>query len=216
MITSSPSALNAGDARIFGTHCFTHVSAVDKPPGRPSLHGGSCPSLHTFGVMYDRFGVVAADCRSVESASNPTTSFAQIGESMIEWKYTHGSWRVAYMSAFGRCKCLVDCVELRMPAGLGLGRRVADVFLVGLPRLAGRVELVGDRLHRLRVDAALPEHLAVGAGAGRCEVPVGHAVALGVGIGRLAADLCDVVVEARVTDREVVREQLALRAQDVR
>ena len=32
------------------------------------------------------------------STSSPTTFVAHAGESMIEWKYTHGSCRVAYMS----------------------------------------------------------------------------------------------------------------------
>src|SRR6478736_5630045 len=52
-----PPALYAGDARIFGAHFWRNASADFRPPGRPSLHGSSWPSLQTFGVMYARFGV---------------------------------------------------------------------------------------------------------------------------------------------------------------
>ena len=61
--------------------------------------------------MYERFGVVAADARSGVSASRPTTFVAQIGESMMPWKYTQGSWRVAYMSPF-----LATSVESMAPS----------------------------------------------------------------------------------------------------
>src|SRR5580692_2504943 len=60
VITNMPLVLYAGDARIFGTHVARNLSAEMSPPGRPSLHGMSCPSSHTFGVMNERFGVFAA------------------------------------------------------------------------------------------------------------------------------------------------------------
>ena len=54
--------------------------------------------MQTFGVMYTRFGVFAADVRSPGSAVSATSLVLQAGVSMIEWKYTNGLWRVAYMS----------------------------------------------------------------------------------------------------------------------
>ena len=120
---------------------------------------------------------------------------------MIEWKYTNGSCRVAYMSVlvgmsvestspiFG-CRHVFGCVgEFAMSCWYA--------FHV----LPAAVELVGDRLHRRRVHAPLPERLLVGAGAGRHEVAEVRAVGLGLRVRRLAADLRDVVVEARVADR---------------
>src|SRR2546426_8211961 len=48
--------------------------------------------------MYARFGVLGIFPKSPASASRPTTFIAQLGSSITEWKYTKGSWRVAYMS----------------------------------------------------------------------------------------------------------------------
>ena len=49
--TSRPSCWYAGEARIFGIQVLSHSSAVTRPPGRPSTHGLSWPSLQRFGVM---------------------------------------------------------------------------------------------------------------------------------------------------------------------
>src|SRR5258708_1570621 len=84
---------------IFGTQVCSQASAEVRPTGRPSTQGPSCPSSHRFGVMYDRFGVVAAEDRSDVSPFRSTTCWAQdAGLSMMEWKYMNGSWRVAYWS----------------------------------------------------------------------------------------------------------------------
>ena len=88
--------------------------------------------------------------------------------------------------------------------------RCAHVLLIRAPRLARRGELIADRLHRGRIDATLPECLAVFAGSLRGELDELDAITLRRRVGRLAADLRDVVVEARVPDAEVLREQLSL------
>src|SRR5260221_11878806 len=46
---SRPSFLNAGDARIFGTHVWSHALAEVSPPGLPSGHLASWPSLQRLG-----------------------------------------------------------------------------------------------------------------------------------------------------------------------
>ena len=48
---SRPSALYAGEARIFGTHVARNASAAASPPGVPSMHGDSVPSLQRLGAM---------------------------------------------------------------------------------------------------------------------------------------------------------------------
>ena len=101
---SSPSFLNAGEPVMRGTHADRKASmlapAVAAPPSL--THGASCPSLHRFGVMKLRLGVVATDARSVAS---PVVPFGAVGgnapvadpsgttlalhsavSSMIEWK----------------------------------------------------------------------------------------------------------------------------------
>src|SRR5256885_2564909 len=107
----------------------------------------------------------------------------------------------------------VGATDVRVAAGLRVGGRVAHVLLVGPPGAVGGVELVGERLHRRRVHAALSEHLAEIADACARELAERRAVALGRGVRTLPADLCDVVVEARVADGEVLGEELALRGQ---
>ena len=89
--TSIPSCLNAGDARIRGTHCDKKASDDTRPPGSPSTQGASWPSWQRFGVMKEKFGVVAADARSPVSRSSPTTCVAHDGDPVIEAKYTKGS-----------------------------------------------------------------------------------------------------------------------------
>ncbi len=48
---TSPWSLYAGECRIFGTHFWRNTLALTSPPGLPSTHGESCPSLQRFGVM---------------------------------------------------------------------------------------------------------------------------------------------------------------------
>ena len=48
-----------------------------------------------------KLAVVLTDCRSLIRLLRFTTWVAQSGESMIEWKYTNGLWRVAYWSPSG-------------------------------------------------------------------------------------------------------------------
>src|SRR6478735_4604294 len=62
--TSSPSAI-AGELRITGTYLRSHASALTSPPGCPSTHGSSWPSLHRFGVMNEKFAVVDVLARSL-------------------------------------------------------------------------------------------------------------------------------------------------------
>ena len=84
------------------------------------------------------------------------------------------------------------------------------------------VELVGDGLHRARVDAPLPVDLAridglIGVGRAGLDGGVGEPVVGTVGLGvlgrRLARDLGDVVVEAVVPDGVVILQELALGTQ---
>ena len=91
-----------------------------------------------------------------------------------------------------------------------MATRRAHVLLVRAPRLARRGELITDRLQRRRIHATLPERLSVRARALRGELDVLDAVGLGRRVGRLPADLRDVVVEARVPYPEVLREQFPL------
>src|SRR5579884_516400 len=63
--TSRPSRRYAGEAMIRGTHLRRNLSAVTRPPGRPSGHGESWPSSHTSGVMNEKLGVVLT-CLSAE------------------------------------------------------------------------------------------------------------------------------------------------------
>ena len=48
---------------------------------------------------------------------------------MIEWKYTNGSWRVAYMSVLVGMSVGSVAPIARVPARLRFGRRVRDVLL---------------------------------------------------------------------------------------
>ena len=104
-------------------------------------------------------------------------------------------------------------VDRGVPARLRLGRRVADVLHVPLPREVARRELVGERAHAGRVHAARPDGLAVGRRSGQAEVAVDLAVALRLRVGALAAQLGDVVGQAVVRRAVVIVEQLALREQ---
>jgi hypothetical protein len=84
--TSSPSRPNAGEARIFGIHSASHASALASPPGRPSTHGASWPSLHRLGTITDRFAVLWTCARSPGRRDSGTSLRAHDGESMIDWK----------------------------------------------------------------------------------------------------------------------------------
>src|SRR5581483_12436785 len=93
-------------------------------------------------------------------------------------------------------------------------RRGRHALRVGAPREARGLHLVADGLDARGVDAPLPDGLAVG-GARRQgrrdadELAVHGAVALRLGIRRLAAHHGDVVVQARVARAVVLREQPA-------
>ena len=62
-------AVHAGDAKIFGRLACSHLSPV------ATLQ--SCMSLQRFGVIHAKFGVVAAEVRSVLSAVYATSWLAQ-------------------------------------------------------------------------------------------------------------------------------------------
>ena len=75
---------------ISGTTRARNASADVRPPGSPDLHGESCASWHKFGVMNEKFGVVAALASAGARRVKSTTFCAHAGLSMIEWKYTNG------------------------------------------------------------------------------------------------------------------------------
>ena len=131
--------------------------------------------------------------------------------SMMEWNQTKGSWRrrvlVGRRRHFGRVggadsRVAAVGAPARVRCAAVTRRRVPHVLLVGAPgrdvgglvrRILG-VELVGDRLHRGRVDAALTVHLArvqrlVGVGRPRLDVGEGEAVVGAVGLGVLGRGL---------------------------
>jgi hypothetical protein len=83
---SRPPSRKAGEPAIRGTHSARKVLTRARPPGVPSAHEASCPSLHRSGVMKARFGVEESVARSAASRPSGTTSCAQAGESTIEWK----------------------------------------------------------------------------------------------------------------------------------
>ncbi len=124
----------------------------------------------------------------------------------------------------------VGGADRRMAAdGAELGHRrpvplrvLAHVFGVLLPGEALGAHLVADRLDVLRVDAALADQLPVLGPFFEVlafELDEGSedfAVLAGLVIGRLAADLGDVVVQAVVTDAVVVAQQRALAGERLR
>ena len=163
VMTSMPSALYAGDARIFGTSRREEAVGRDEPAGLAVDARRVVPV-----VAHVRRDEGEVRCRGgrlrdrSRARSKSTTFCLHAGESMIEWKYTNGSCRVAYMSP-GLGTIVVSFAPIgRVPA------RRAHVLHVPPPRLARRRQLVGDRLHRLRVHAALAERLAVLPGRPRC------------------------------------------------
>src|SRR5919202_6759315 len=50
-----PRCLNPRDRRMRGTLFLSHLLALTRPPGRPSLHGSLCPSLHIVGISIEKF-----------------------------------------------------------------------------------------------------------------------------------------------------------------
>src|SRR5207244_11576890 len=104
-------------------------------------------------------------------------------------------------------------VDRGVPAGLRLGRRVADVLHVPLPREATRGQLVGERAHALGVHAARADGLTVARRRGEAEVAVDLAVALRLRVRALTAQLGDVVGQAVVRGAVVIVEELPLREQ---
>ena len=106
---------------------------------------------------------------------------------------------------------VVLLVERGVAAGRGhAGAAVLHVLHVAAPAQAALRELVRDRQRRARVDAALPDRLAVRVGPERHEVREDLAVGLRHRVGRLSADHRDVVAQALVRDRVVLRQELAL------
>ena len=91
---------------------------------------------------------------------------------------------------------------------------VAHVLHVAAPAQPRAGQLIGNRLHRRRVDAARAHGLPVRPHDAREDVlEARHAVALRVGIGRLAGDHRDVVAEADVRGAVVLAQQLTLGGQ---
>src|SRR3954465_8280278 len=95
---SIPLSAYAGDARMRGTHVCRNLSSPANPPGPPSAHVASCPSLHRSGVTNENVAVVDAWARSAGRLERGTSSAAHAGRSMIEWKYTYGLCLAAYWS----------------------------------------------------------------------------------------------------------------------
>lgn len=77
----------AGLSVITGTHWRSHASTATSPPGLPSMHGLSWPSLQRFGLITLKFGVVAMLARSsgIRVSGTSFWSHTEIA-SMIEWK----------------------------------------------------------------------------------------------------------------------------------
>jgi hypothetical protein len=108
---------------------------------------------------------------------------------------------------------------VRGPGGAVAVRVDAHVLLVGPPGQVMSGELIGDRAHVPRVDAAVAGQLAVLGplvevlAAELDELLEELAVLAGLVVRRLAGDLRDVVVQAVVADAVVVAQQRALRRQ---
>src|SRR3954464_12019646 len=86
VMTSKPSFLNAGDEVMRGTQTRRNASTDFSPPGLPSAHGSSCPSLQRSGVMKLSAGVVDARARSSPRCGSGTTLRVQELSSMTLWK----------------------------------------------------------------------------------------------------------------------------------
>src|SRR6185437_15539588 len=158
VMISKPSCLNAGEATICGTHSRRNLSAETSPPGSPFLQGALWPSWQRSGVMKEKFGVVATDCKSTGSLSRLTTCVAQVAaSSMTEWKYTNGLCLSAYRSA-----AVAMLVTSTSPI-FGCARRIgAHAFHVTLPGVTRVLQLVGQGLHIGGIHAARTANLAVG------------------------------------------------------
>src|SRR3954452_6539176 len=86
VMTSRPSFLNAGDDVMRGTQRRRNASTDFSPPGRPSAHGSSCPSLQRSGVMKLNAGVVEARARSSPRCGSGMTLRVQELSSTTLWK----------------------------------------------------------------------------------------------------------------------------------
>src|SRR5215469_1803357 len=192
VIKISPPSLYAGDAMISGTQVARNLSICARPPGWPVTQGASCPSLHRFGEIHEKAGVVLAAARSPRSGWNDSTCAAQYLPSPVtERKYMNPSRRGDSPVA-GRV--VPHVLHVRRPGQLG-GRQLVAEGGDGL----------GENASALRC-----EHLVV-----RPDGRLGRrhpdgAVLLGQYVRRLAGDLRDVVVRAVVPDRVVAGEQRAL------
>src|SRR5713101_6873137 len=94
--------------------------------------------------------------------------------------------------------------------------RARHVLHVRLPGQSRGRELIGDRLDGSGIDTALAEVLAIGRGDGGTETSVEEAVRLRCDVRTLSAHHRDVVVEARMADRVVLAEELALLREGLR
>ena len=199
-----------------GTHSLRNSSALFSPPGLPSTHGSSWPSLHRLGVMKrvvgrrrDRPQVVRQPVeRDVVGVAAPLVVDDRVE---VDERVVAGGVLVAHARALRG----VRLVGSGVAACLGLVGRVPHVLHVAAPGQVLGLQLVGDRLDRGRVDAALPHRLAVGADGPREDVHERRAVGLRHRIRGLAAHQGDVVAEREVRGRVEVGEQLALGGQRV-
>ena len=179
-----PSALNAGDARIFGTHVCEERVGRHRPAGlavdarlvvavvaevRRDVRRGSASSPPT------QVGVSASSRRRSASHSRRVDDRVEVHERVVAGRVHVG---------LRRDHRRVRRADRRMAARLRLGRRVADVLLVRLPGLARGVELVGDRLAPTSgTRSPCPSAWPYCAGAGRDELGVRRAVGLRRGFG---------------------------------
>ncbi len=72
-----PFCLKAGEAMISGIQMCRKPLISASPPGSPSAQGASCPSMHRFGDIHEKLGVLAADARSPCSGWNDSTCASQ-------------------------------------------------------------------------------------------------------------------------------------------
>ena len=139
---------------------------------------------------------------------------ARVGLRLAARRSGRAKWSAAHLHSGRRIGCP--------------GAGIAEVLGIALPAHVGRIELVEQRLHAGRVDAAVRAGRGVGALRGGHlavvgvvpqrtrsvdmprEVVVVRAVHLRVSLRGLAADERDVVIEAEVARSEVVLEQDAL------
>ena len=144
VITSMPSAERGRREDLRHPRRGGTRRRVTSPPGRPSTHGSSWPSLQRFGVMNERFGVARRVAEVGGEPVEPTTCSRARGRVDDRVEVHERVVTVAYWSPGLGLLRVVRRVDRRMAARLRLGRRVADVLHVALPRQALGLELVGD------------------------------------------------------------------------